>query len=803
MKTPFLHLHLTAAAAAISLLVGFRPPLVPSTDVPDLTQGGEAPAASNHDWTLGATGARGWMHSEKLVTADARQIAVTDVAPGSPADGVLAVGDVILGVAGEPFASDPRSELGRALTRAESKRGRGKLSLIRWRSGKVKPVVLKLPVLGSYSATAPYDCPKSERILERGCAALALRMAEADYNPPPIPRALNALALLASEEKDYLPLVHREALWAADFSATSFQTWYYGYACILLSEYVMATGDESVLAGLWRLSLDAANGQSRVGSWGHRFAQDDGRLAGYGMMNSPGVPLTIGLVMARSAGVRDKKVDLAIERSVALLRFYIGKGAIPYGDHQAWIETHEDNGKCGMGAVLFDLVGDVEGATFFSHMSLASHGAERDTGHTGNFFNLLWAMPGISRSGQHATGAWMKEFGGWYFDLARQWDGTFAHQGPPQERHDSYRGWDATGAFLLAYALPLRSLVLTGKKPAVARSLNAAGAASLIADGQGWSNQDRDSFYAALDEDELLSRTGSWSPVVRERAAMALTRRKGSFIPDLVKALASPNLHERYGACQALAQLRGAAAPAVDALRACLGHEDMWLRVKAAEALGRIGEAAMPALPALLETLASAPPGTDPRGMEQRYLCSVLFARRNGMVQRSLEGVDRDALHAAILSGLQNEDGRARSAVAEIYESLPFESLEPLLPAIYQATMEPSPSGIMFADGVRMSGLKLLAKHRLEEGIAACAHYVRHQKPHASEKRTPEVLKILIGYGAHAQSSIPELERVADYFENDEPDFPKRLSLGKAKAVRDAILTIRAAVDRPALISIR
>ncbi len=229
----------------------------------------------------------------------------------------------------------------------------------------------------------------------------------------------------------------------------------------------------------------------------------------------------------------------------------------------------------------------------------------------------------------------------------------------------------------------------------------------------------------------------------------------------------------------------------------------MWLRVKAAEALGRIGEAAMPALPALLETLASAPPGTDPRGMEQRYLCSVLFARRNGMVQRSLEGVDRDALHAAILSGLQNEDGRARSAVAEIYESLPFESLEPLLPAIYQATMEPSPSGIMFADGVRMSGLKLLAKHRLEEGIAACAHYVRHQKPHASEKRTPEVLKILIGYGAHAQSSIPELERVADYFENDEPDFPKRLSLGKAKAVRDAILTIRAAVDRPALISIK
>ena len=31
--------------------------------------------------------------------------------------------------------------------------------------------------------------------------------------------------------------------------------------------------------------------------------------------------------------------------------------AIPYGDHHPWIETHEDNGKCGMTAVLFNLLG--------------------------------------------------------------------------------------------------------------------------------------------------------------------------------------------------------------------------------------------------------------------------------------------------------------------------------------------------------------------------------------------------------------------------------------------------------------
>jgi hypothetical protein len=76
------------------------------------------------------------------------------------------------------------------------------------------------------------------------------------------------------------------------------------------------------------------------------------------MMNAPGVPLTIGAGDGAEAGVGDPEVAEAIERSANLLRFYVGKGAIPYGDHHAWIETHEDNGKCGMGAVLFDLLGE-------------------------------------------------------------------------------------------------------------------------------------------------------------------------------------------------------------------------------------------------------------------------------------------------------------------------------------------------------------------------------------------------------------------------------------------------------------
>jgi hypothetical protein len=773
-----------------------------ATTMPDFTQGDMIPTGAKHDWNLGPTGLRGWMFCDKMVTTDARQIFITKVERGSPADGVFHVGDVILGVGGKTFSYDPRTEFGKAITVAETEAGGGKLTVARWRAGTAEEVVLKLPVLGSYSATSPYDCQKSTRILEQGCKALSEKVATSPHREDPIVRSLNALALLASGDRVYLPLVKKEAQWAAGYSSDSMQTWHYGYVMMLLSEYVLATGDQSVMPGLRRLALEAAKGQSAVGSWGHGFAIPDGRLGGYGMMNSPGVPLTISLVMARDAGVKEPEVARAIELSARLLRFYIGKGAVPYGDHHPWIETHEDNGKCGMAAVLFNLLGESPGAEFFSRMSTASHGSERDTGHTGNFFNILWSLPGVAQSGPHATGAWMKEFGTWYFDLARRWDGTFLHQGPPEMNHDSYAGWDCTGVCLLAYAMPLKKIYLAGKRPRVAPQLDAAAAHALILDGRGWTNKDRNSVYDRFSGEELVERLGSWSPVVRERAAMALARRKEVSIPPLLKMLESPALDSRYGACQALIALRGRGAPAIDVLRRSLSEKDLWLRIKAAEALASIGAPAMQAVPQLLELLAQVDPQNDPRGMQQRYLSFALFDGR-GMLSRSLDGVDRELLYKAVRAGLKNQDGRARGSIGSVYRNLSAEDIKPLLPAIYQAIVEPAPSGEMFADSIRVEGLRLLAKHRIEEGISACVKYTRDQNPWDSQERTPELMKILLSYGVHAKSVVPELTRIGDYFEKEEQNFPRALMLMKAKCVRETILAIEASTTSPQLIRIK
>ncbi|XZE18577.1 DUF6288 domain-containing protein [Pirellulaceae bacterium SH449] len=768
--------------------------------IPDFTKGDVIPVNAKHDWNLGPTGLRGWMFCDKLVTTDARQIIVTSVAKGSPADGILTEGDVILGVAGKAFSYDPRTEFGRAVTQAETEAGGGKIALTRWRNGVTEQVELLLPVLGTFSSTAPYHCSKSQQILKSGLKALAERMSLPGYSKSEnaIPRSLNALALLAGGDATHLPLIQREAKWAANFSSNDFRTWYYGYVMIFLAEYVSVTGDDSVLPGLRRLALDAASGQSAVGSWGHTFALPDGRLKGYGMMNSPGLVLTIGMVLARDAGVDDPEVSHAIELSAKLLRFYTGKGAVPYGDHPAWIETHEDNGKCGMAAILFNLLGEVDSANYFTRMAVASHSGERDCGHTGNYFNMLWSLPAIAQAGEQATGAWTEEFGAWYHDLARRWDGSFAHQGPPEPDHDSYHGWDATGAYLLAYALPLKKTALTGRKASIVPELSVESCKNLIADGRGWDNKDRRGFYDGLDDTELLVRLGSWSPTVRQRAAEAIKRRKEPPVAEIIAMLDSESEDVRIGGCTALEELRGRAAPAVPKLLSLLKDETMWVRVRAASALAVIGKPALPALPDMLEIIARGPSPEDPRGMEQRFLTKAIFSDMLNSAN-SLEGVDSDKLRTAIAMGLQNQDGHARSQISSVYQRLSYSDLQPILPAIVAAIEKPAPSGEMFADGVRLNGLKVLAAHHIEEGIQACADYLRSQNPWASEHRTPEILEVLKAYGAQAQRVLPHLKETAAMWDEGEVDFPKRLSKQKASAVKEAIKFIEASVDRPEL----
>jgi hypothetical protein len=764
MKLRTLILNATLICGGLLLVVPAGP--VHAADkppVPDLTKGGTKD--DTHDWTLGPTGARGWIWGWRGHTTDARQILVTDVEANSPAGGVLCKGDVILGVDGKPFADDARVRFARAVTEAEKEENRGVLRLVRWREGRSENVEVKLAVMGAYAATAPYDCPKSKRILELGCQAIAKQgwKDKRGEIAVSIPNDLKALALLASGREEYRPLVAEYARKVAEHQPGGHVTWGYAYATLFLAEYAAATGDESVRQGLGRLALDIARGQSGVGTWGHAFARPDGILNGYGCMNQPGIVLTLAMVLAREAGAKDPALDRAIDKSARFLRWYVGKGAVPYGDHDPW-PWHEDNGKCSSAAVLFDLLGDREAAAFFSRMGTAAYG-ERESGHTGNFFNVLWALPGVSRCGSPATAAYFKETA-WYYDLARGWDGRFLYQGTPGDwGGHQYGGWDCTGAFLLGYALPLKKIHLTGRKPCTVPALSREEVDETIAAGRDFTFWTEKSCYDGRSTEALLAGLASWSPAVRKRSAQAMGQREGDFTPRLLALLGGADRNARYGACEALGCLGPRADAAASQVRALLADRDPWLKHLAAEALARMGpEARTAAVPDLLRSADRKDPA-DPRARVQGTVAEALFSPSPGkrepksILSVSLDGVDRALLFAAVRALLKNEDGRIRGLVAPVYKLLSPEDTAGLLPDIVAAIRKPAPSGEMFADGIRLAGLDLLSRLRIREGMAMCVELMEPDR-WGQANRIPRCLAALARYGGNAKAVLAPLREV-------------------------------------------
>ena len=767
---------------------------------PDLTHGGKRDVC--HDWLLGPTGARGWIFArDEDLTGASRQILITAVDAGSPADGILHAKDVILGVNGKVFADDARKAFGRAVTAAEE--ASGVLQLTLWRKGKRSNVEVKLPVLGAYSDTAPYECGKSKAIFEQGCRFIAKKGFDEELTEDnTIPYDLNALALLASGKEEYRPMLAAYARKVAAALHPDVWTWFYGYGNMFLAEYVLATGDQSILPELKRTTMEVALGQSAVGTWGHGFAMPNGNLGGYGNMNQPGVPLTIALVLARQAGVSDPALDRAIEKSAGFLRYYVNKGAIPYGDHQPGTNVHEDNGKTSAAAVLFDLLGDRESAAFYSRMATAAYD-DREHGHCGIVWSYLWALPGASRCGPLATAAYMKEQG-WYYDLARNWKGGFVYQRQPgkEGNDDEYSDWDLTGAYLLSYALPLKSLYVTGKKSSAVPTLNADELKDVMTAGRDVYPVNGKNGYDARTSDELLAGLASWSPAVRYRSARALGRRDGDFVPGLLKMLAGAERYARYGACEALGAQGSRADVAAPQLRALLKDPDSWMKSLACNAIAHLSPEARKACVNDLLVLAAHRTPDDPRGMTQRADAGALFEpypgsdEPQGILADSLAGVDRQLLYPAMESVLENDDGATRLTLEHIYDKLTERDLAVLLPAIVKAIEKLAPSDEMFGDVIRMAGLDLLSRLHIREGMQMCVSLMEVER-WGEEDRVLPCLDYLKRYGKHANALVPQLQEIRRNLIKNNPE--SKL----VKPLNDSIVRIKASKTSPTLVDMK
>ena len=144
--------------------------------------------------------------------------------------------------------------------------------------------------------------------------------------------------------------------------------------------------------------------------------------------------------------------------------------------------------------------------------------------------------------------------------------------------------------------------------------------------------------------------------------------------------------------------------------------------------------------------------------------------------QDSIDGVNRAQLYPALQSLLQHEDSIARSTAARTYKNLNEKDLVELLPHIVRAIEGPAPSNEMFADGVRLSGLDLLSRLHIREGMILCVSVIELDR-WGQGKRLPKCLEYLARYGVHAKEVLPQLREMRAQLAKS----------GKAKAPSDEV----------------
>ncbi len=535
-------------------------------------------------------------------------IRITKVEQGSPADGKLKEGDVIVAVGGVRFKDNTRPLLAAAIDKAETAQAKGILPL-GLEGGKT--VDLPLKVLGTYSATAPYNCPKTDAIITGAAEAIARSKEFAVHGVP-----IDLLGLLATGEPKYVEVVKNvlhSAPWASrdlKLSLADSGIWRWGYTNLLLAEYYLLTRDEYVLPALKTYSVALAEGRDAAGLWGHRVANPEtnrgqlhGRLPGYAVMNQSSLPCFVSLLLADKCGIKHPEVQAAIEQTHGFYTDFIGKGTLPYGVHDPKPDSFNNNGMSGLAAVAFAIRGNTRGASFFSRMAAAASNT-METGHTGHYFNQLWTGLGAAVAGPEVNAAFFRETR-WLHTLNRTWDGNFTYDGAEgKEGEFSYRGLSDAGSNLLNYCIPRHKLFITGRD--ADRSIWLKG--SEVGDTIALATMD----IKSKSDDELLVLLGHPMPKVRGEAVSELRSRPHKLVRSIKNMLAKGTPLQRQCAIGYFANgcPKEQLALAQDDLVSIMRNpkENMAVRAEAASALCGLGEAAYPNFEDLLKLVMADKP---------------------------------------------------------------------------------------------------------------------------------------------------------------------------------------------------
>ena len=821
---------------ALALALSIAGVCTAQTTPPDLTAPGAIAALKTNangnatpvyadTFNLGPTGLRGWIHchfdgfdlaASGRISDASRQILVTTASTPATVNNALAVDDVILGAIAASsgtvpsFTSDARKAFGTAVTNAE-KTGAGTLLVKRWRAGTSTDVNITIPTLGEYSATAPYNCPKSSAILANTRNQMVGELiANSNYLDSGHSGAINALALLASvpyvvnpgdpNESNYSQARTRLQTYARSLSIPPFQwaqdqeTWIWGpaYQLTFLSEYYLLTNDSQVVPTINGFALWLAEFQSMFGTFGHGpgglFQDASGRryASGYGPVNAVGNVANLAIVLGKKALLAasqpiDPKINAAIQRGTVFLGSYVNKGGIPYGEHMPTL-WHASNGKDPVAAVFFGLqAGRAVETEYFSRMSIASWvGVE--VGHAGQEMGILWAVLGAGMGGETAASAHFKQLL-WRFDLTRRTNASFTHDGTyidyyggGSTENGTYLGNSAasgvkgTAIHLLAYSLPLKQLHITGKQANPAYTLDSTKVANAVS--AGYFRVDR----ANLTVPQLFTALGNYDPVVRYNASLELAAEtlSSTDLANLRGLLASPDANIRQSAAETLGIRKDATAlpTLVGKLNGPNRDPDHWVRQKVAAAIRNYNASTVsPHRDALINAfIANAPADpdpidwADPLQFSNSTLSDVLF---NQLAAYTINASKTTHLYPALRAGLQLPTGYYRSPVTAFARSrMNLTDLQNFFPELVVAASTDTPADRMFSGGGRADALAFMVENNITEGVEIAFAMFNDPNgfPWGSGAYVSVALNALVSYGDAARYTLPRLREVQAFW---------------------------------------
>jgi len=387
---------------------------------------------------------------------------VREVKPGSPADGKLLVGDVIYSANGNMLGEKAWEVMGAAITESETREAGGKLVLGVRREGENVDVNVVLDIMGSYSPTAPYDCPKTEEII----TDLENWVVAGGGGPGFL--NTDAIFLLATGNPKLQGLVRRAVYShmatvdpSAPFDPTKAgKSWHNSANAFLLGEYYLATGDRNVLPYL-KNSCDrlAATQNKEEGGWRHNFPGGPT----YGLIPNAGLPGVMGMCLAKQAGldINTESYELGLKH---FGRNRAETGYLIYGfggcerevpapiDPEAMATGHLNtyNGGLSAAGILMGLAGKHRAAHLCSFISAHAWNNTFD-GHGGNFWNNFWTPLGAHQHSPEAFTHFWRNYR-WYRECNRMFDGSLI-------QHESGKVGAGPGVALVA---PRRRIQIVG-----------------------------------------------------------------------------------------------------------------------------------------------------------------------------------------------------------------------------------------------------------------------------------------------------------------------------------------------------